>query len=312
MQNENEQLTSTTALRPISDVLSSLHLSGLESKLTESDQNLSTTGKAVAIHEQTGKQPSEIVLGNLRNIAQNMLNGNLVDDKMLETSLVQHFGQLRFSTKAKLKHKYGKDGYDCEIEGYDVKLDELYDREMKIFDALEFLNRPASADFIAKNVGKLRVAMARAGEGNDDLTLLIHTYAEYLAEFPPDVVKAVCDKIINNNKWFPLIRDMRIEMLRMVKFRRAIFESFQMCRNPLLSNQAKMRQIAADPRSKLYWKELSKSQWMPLHYDQAISEMEEMLKLAKAGKTQTPMTDWEAKICQFRKEKENIANSIAC
>lgn len=304
MQNENESPpTSTTALRPISDVLNSLLPSASEPKSEGCEQNSSITGKAMVVQKPIGKPPSEIVLGSLRNIAQNMLNGNLVDDKMLEMLLVQHFGQSRFSTGAKLKHKYGKDGYDCEIEGYDVKLDGLSDSEMKLFDALEFLNKPAQPDFIAKNLAKLRIVMARAGESNDDLTLLIHTYAEHLAEFPPDVVKAVCEKIINNNKWFPLVSDMRIEMLRLVKFRRAILESFEMCRNPLLAQQAELKRIAADPRLKLHWKEFPKSKWMAFHYDQAIADMEGMMAMAQEGKTQTPLAEWQAKVDQFKAEK---------
>lgn len=194
--------------------------------------------------------------------------------------LAQHFGSSRFVSKTKVNHVYGKDGgYDCEVVGYDLTLDELADSEMSLFDAIEFLNRPAAPDFIAKNIARLRTVMARAAESNQDITILIDTYSECLAQFPPDVVKAICDKIMNERKWFPLISEMSKDMLALVSYRRALLKMFEEKRNPLLANK-RAAQIEADPRLGVHWKYLAQNVWLPQHYDWWVGEAEDMLRMA--------------------------------
>lgn len=146
--NANHQNSFPKTLGQILDALPSLE----NSNSTQSGNagNLSITGAARERSRQIGKPLSETVLDSLRNIAQSVNSGKPMDDQALEMLLVQHFGSSRLVIKKRLKHTYGTNGYDGDIEGYDIGLDYLADCEMKVFDALEFLNRSARPDFVAK------------------------------------------------------------------------------------------------------------------------------------------------------------------
>lgn len=305
MQNpdaqENNQATSIAGFRPISTVLNSLPISGLKTS-NDTPTNSSTTGKGVANLVQTGKPPSAIVLDKLRNIAQSVNNGQLMDDQEFKTSLLQHFGPSRFASNAKLKHIYGDD-YDCQVSNYEITLDALHDGEMKLYDAVEFLNRPAAYDLVAKQLAKVRVVMARRGESKDDLTILIDTYAEHLMEFPPDIVVAACKKIIDDGKWFPLVSQIRAEMQSMVRFRRAVWTKFQELRNPLLAKKAEERRLAADPRLNQHWKSIPKKDWLPQHFEWAVEEVQKMLDLARQNPTMLNVPMWEEELAKLKNEQ---------
>lgn len=308
MTDQNDQYgnhpSSMMGLRPISDVLNSLPISASSTEIsTEPSRNLSTIGNPVDAQCPTGKRPSETVLGSLRNIAQNVLNGKMMDDETFRTLLVQHFGSSRLTSITKLKHCY-TDGYECKVDGYEISLDALHDSEMDLFSAVEFLNRPAKKDFIAKELARVRVVMARRAESNDDLALLIDTYANHLAEFPPDVVKAACEKIIDNAKWFPLVSEMRAEMARLVRYRRAVMQCFEEIRNPLLAGRATQRRLASDPRCHQHWRDLPKKDWLHCHFDWAIGEAEKMLETARANPQFFSADDWEKRIAGLKRDKE--------
>ena len=301
--HENQPPTSMTGLRQISTVLNSLPISA--SNPTEPQKNLSIIGNQPESQCAIGKPPSAIVLDSLRSIAQNVIQGRLMDDQMLETLLAQHFGSQRFETKSKLKHVYGENGYDSYIETYAVKLDHIFDNEMKLYDAVEFLNRPASRDFVERQVARLRVVMARISESNDDLALLLDTYGAHLSEFPPDIVKAVCDKIIDDRKWFPLVSEMRQEMQRLVQFRKSIWNKFQALRNSLLAAQEKQKQLEADPRLGTHFKALPRSQWLPQHYAWWIEDAERMLELAVQNPSIYNPESWMKEISRRHTEAQN-------
>jgi len=135
-------------------------------------EDSSTTGLEKAKPVPTGKPLSEHGLTTLRNIARSASSGTLMDDKALEMLLVQLLTSSRFVSKAKVSHVYGDGGgYDVEVVGYEIALDALHDGELKLYDALEFLNRPATPDFVAKQVGRLQAVMARRSESNSDLAV---------------------------------------------------------------------------------------------------------------------------------------------
>ena len=227
MQNQHEENPQPSSPKSLSQILEGLPFAqSLVSNLTEQAENSSTTGKGVARREPTGKPPTEIVLGSLRTIAKNALAGTLVDDKQLAGLLTQHFGSERFEAKEKLKHKYGEGGYECESRGFELSLDCLHDNEMGLFDAVDYLNKPAAPTVVAKLVARMRSVLARRNDNSEDMVLLIDTYADHLERYPPDVVYKVVDDIIATRTWFPKIAELKNEMDKMVRFRRAVLELF--------------------------------------------------------------------------------------
>src|ERR1700704_1467347 len=172
----------------------------------------SITGAGAVMLVPIGKPPSETVLGKLRNIAQSVSKGSLMDDRELEMSLAQHFGS-RLVCKKKYERVYGADhGYDEKVSGNDVTDENFADAEMKLFDAIDFLNKPASPQFVAGKLAQLRAVMARASESQNDIEIVIATYAEHIRQYPQDIVAYVIDRCIHTRKWFPLISELCAEM----------------------------------------------------------------------------------------------------
>lgn len=141
--------------------------------------------------------------------------------------LGQHFGPQRFCAKEKINHVYGPEGYDCVSDGWLVELDDLGNDEMKLFDALDYLNRPSEAGFVAGKMAQLRAVMARSNESQNDIQLVIATYAEHLEKYPPDVVAYVIDKTIATKKWFPLVSELIKECDSLVALRKKILKAFE-------------------------------------------------------------------------------------
>lgn len=239
MQNQNADTNRQhSSPRSLSEILNRSHLlSSSESTSTKNSENSLTITSQKERPAQTGKPLSEHGLNALRNIAASVSKGHLMDDKELGTLLEQHFGPQRYCAKEKVKHVYSENGYDCITEGHEITLDALHNNEMKLFDALEFLNRKATPEFVAGKLAQLRAVMARASESQNDIQLVMATYAEHLQEYPPDIVAYVVDKTIATKKWFPLVSELRKEMETMVSFRRSILNAFERCRNPMLSNK---------------------------------------------------------------------------
>ena len=153
---------------------------------------------------------------------------------MLETLLAQHFGQ-RISVKKIYEPVYGRPGgYDEDFKGYAVTLDVLADCEMQFFDAFDFFNKPAKISFIDGKIAQMRAVMARQNESNNDIALVIATYADHIGQYPPDIVAHVIDKFIGTRKWFPGIPDLRKEMDDLMSLRRNVLQAFERCRNPLM------------------------------------------------------------------------------
>jgi hypothetical protein len=277
-QDENREPSYPKNLGQILDALPSPANSASMSKAPAG--NSLTIGREEGRPAPIGKPPSETVLETLRNIAQNVSNGRPMDDQTLEMSLVQHFGSSRIECKKKFSHVYGTDGgYDREVERYEISLDCIHDCEMKLFDALEFLNRPARGDFVAKQIGRLRAVMARRAESNEDIAVVIDVYTDHLEKYPPDVIAAVCSQIIERGKWFPLVSDLVKQCDALVAFRRAIMRCFEDARNPLLAKKTEAKRIAADPRLGMHWKELpDKKTWLPCHWDWYLGDAEYMIK----------------------------------
>lgn len=165
--------------------------------------------------------------------------------------LEQHFGPQRFCAKEKIRHVYGPDGYDCVSEGWLTTLDGLADSEMKLFDALDFLNRPAEIGFVAGKMAQLRAVMARANESANDIQLVIATFAEHLEKFPPDIVAYVIDKTISTKKWFPLVSELIAECDKLVSLRKNIMKAFENSRRKQIGQAFRqIEQQGVEPKQK--------------------------------------------------------------
>jgi hypothetical protein len=290
-EEENRQPSYPKTLGQILDALPSQGNS--DSMQSASAENLSITGAVAVMPAQIGKLPSETVLGKLRNIAQNVSGGRLMDDQELEMSLAQHFGS-RLECKKKLDHSYGADGgYNSKVIGNEATVDRLDDCEMKLFDAIEFLNRPASPQFVAGKLAQLRAVMARASESQSDIEIVIATYTDHIRGYPADIVAYAIDRCIHTKKWFPLVSELCREMEDLVSFRRAILRCFEGARNPLLARKAEAKRIAADPRLEMSHRELEKKHWLNCHWRWYVEDAEHMAQLNRDNGRMTQADEWQ-------------------
>ncbi len=162
-----------------------------------------------------------------------------------------------------------------------VSIDGLGDADMKLFDAIDFLNRPASPQFVTGKLAQSRTAMARASESQNDIEIVIATYAEHIRQYPQDIVAYVIDRCIHTRKWFPLILELCAEMEGLASFRRAVRTAFEEARNPLLAGRVDVKRIAADPRLQMNFRELEKKDWLPIHWRWYIEDAEHMAQLSR-------------------------------
>lgn len=303
MADQNENLQPTYP-RTLGEILEALPLQA-NSVSTQSGnaESSSITGADAVTLAPIGKPPSETVLGKLRNIAQNVNRGSLMDDRELEMLLVQHFGS-RLVHKKKFDHVYRADGgYEPKVIGNDVSIDGLGDAEMKLFDAIDFLNKPASQQFVAGKLAQLRMVMARASESQNDIEIVIATYAEHIRRYPQDIVAHVIDRCIHTRKWFPLISELCSEMEAFASFRRAVRAAFEEARNPLLAGRIEAKRIAADPRLQMSFRELNKKDWLPIHWRWYVEDAEHMAQLSRDEGRATQAAEWQAIFEQRQREK---------
>jgi hypothetical protein len=77
------------------------------------------------------------------------------------------------------------------------------------YATLQQLCTPASPEFCAQEVGKLRVVMKHTKQQQDDIQLLVAAFTEELAAYPPDVVRHACHTWKCNNIWFPAWSELK-------------------------------------------------------------------------------------------------------
>jgi hypothetical protein len=287
----SQQLSSPRTLGEILDALPSLENS--DSTLTPNSAVSLITTSPSERPAPIGKPLSEHGLARLRSFAQSVQSGNLLDDQALGTLLVQHFGS-RLTCKREVDHNYSTDGgYDPKVMGVDVDIDDLGDAELKLFDAIDFFNKPADTAFIARKLAQLRAVMARASESQGDIEIVIATYAEHVSSYPRDIVGYVIDKCIHTRKWFPLVSELCSEMESLVAFRRAVRTAFEEARNPLLAGKAEAKRVAADPRLGMSHRELEKKDWLPCHWRWYVEDAEHMAQLNRDNGRMTQADEWQ-------------------
>lgn len=313
MQNQNELNPKSQSLsypKSLGEILNQSHsLEASTSTSNESKGNSLTITSPKERQGQIGKPLSEHGLTELRNMAQSVQQGQLLDDKKLETLLAQHFGSSRLEIKPIIDHNYSDGGgYKTTVLGHEITLDRLDDSEMKLFDAVDFFNRPSTPEYLAKYLARLSTVMARRSESNQDIAVLIDTYADRLAEYPPDVIKAVFDEIIDGKKWFPLVVEVKERAEELVSFRRNLLKCFEECRNPLLQKQKRVKQIESDARFMQHWKSLKRESWLEQHYIWWIEDAEDMINLAKKHPTNFKLKEWEDELKRRNEELNKFRN----
>lgn len=226
----NYQTTSRQMPIPLSSVLKSMSIANPSSEKFKTGQNPKDQ------NTQIGKPLSETALAALRNQADQAKRGIMVSDESLLQSLKQVLGS-RLATKKKYQPVYNRPGgYDEDFTGYAVSLDALHDSEMKLFDAIEFFNRPVDPHQVAditSMVTRMRVSLLRKAEDNNDAEMLVDTAIGVLSRYPFDIVMGLTNEWLTKRKFFPLPYEMVAELDLAVSLRRSLLSTFERIRNPL-------------------------------------------------------------------------------
>ena len=249
------------------------------------------------------------ILESLRFLAEATKRGELLSDESLKELLRQHFGSRLVITEV-VDHRYsGPNGYEPTRLGFRIDLDGLTDQEMKFYDAMEFFNRPATPEFIAGQIARLRVSMPRRAEENMDIELLVDVMVDDCREYPADVIAHVAKQWRLENRFFPIPKDFRAKLEQAMAFRRAIWECFQEKRNPLLAAKSEAKRIEADPRLQEHWKVLPRDQWLQIHYEWWVADAERMVALNNEHGRVNQADEWQVELERRRQEAQNHATT---
>ncbi len=288
MEKENCQQTLSQMPKALASVLNSVLTS--TSSLPNCETGPNQNDRAITI----GKPPSAIVLNGLRDIAREASTGTEVKDENLLALLRQHFGS-RLVTRQKTQEIYdGDGGYDWRISGYEIDLDGLDNQEMPFFDALEFFNKPAKPEAIAGCFAKMRTALLRRNETEQDIEILIDTMVDLCRPYPLDVILSVTRQWLKEKKFFPIPKEFIALCEEKILLRRALLKTFEECRNPLMASKREAKQIKADPRLGIHFKALEKKDWLPCHFEAWIAEAEKMADMYASNGNNTKADEWKA------------------
>ena len=296
MENDLSRRTGSPMPQPISSLLPSALTS------TPASENFSTGSNPSVPCMPTGKPLSATVLDGLRNLAASANRGELVSDEKLQESLTQAFGS-RIAIKKSWRRVYDKDGgYDEVPDGFRVRLDVLNDTEMKVFDALDFFNRPIQSEQVQAVTGmltRMRVSMLRRNENEDDIEMLIDTAMSVCIKYPFDVVMSLTEQWLTTRKFFPLPCEMKEELDDAVALRRSLLACFERTRQTTLAPSAKNLSL---PRKKDRH-DLPREKWTPQDWDAHIADAENMLNLARQNPTMFKVEDWHEEVSRRMGQK---------
>lgn len=112
-------------------------------------------------------------------------------------------------------------GWDCEFVGY-YQIDAP---EADVAEALMQTNAtliPVPGEVVKAELARLKVTTKSRAESGDDLKLTLAAYAEYLAEYPADVVVDALRWWARNEKWWPAWAELKELLDRRVRRRKAL------------------------------------------------------------------------------------------
>lgn len=188
---------------------------------TEQPQSSATTGRqslAARGSSSTGPQLGATAAGSLQSEAAET-------DRQLLASLPPSVAcALRERVVDRTTQAYG---FDCEFVGYalDRKIQE--DDRIATLARAEAALRPAPAEVVKSELARLKVTTKARAEAAEDLALTMAAYAEYLREYPADVVRDALRWWARNEKWWPAWAELKDLLERRVKRRRALAEALR-------------------------------------------------------------------------------------
>lgn len=232
-ENTNFPTTSSPMPKPLSSVLNSMSAS------MQHSQNCVTGQAQNGLATTIGKPPSEIVLGDLRSMAQAAREGMEVSDDKLRALLQLALGS-RLDIQDRIEQVYDQPGgYDEIHRGWNITLASLHDSEMALFDAVDYFNKPSNPKKIVSLVTRMRVMLMRRNEDNTDIEVLIDTLVDLCSEYPFDVVTATTRWWLKNKTFFPIPNEFIAEIEKRCQFRRQLQRAFERARNPLFLGVSK-------------------------------------------------------------------------
>lgn len=115
-------------------------------------------------------------------------------------------------------------GYDCEFAGYAL-VDSIpaLDRQRALGAVSEAL-APAAAAFVRQELARLRASTKARPEEADDLAMRFQVLADECGNYPSDVVRHALRGWANREVFFPALADIREELQRASRRRRALLE----------------------------------------------------------------------------------------
>jgi hypothetical protein len=108
-----------------------------------------------------------------------------------------------------------------ELVSYNVGEAPLEDIKRALWMVEQTL-RPAPSVTIVNELARLKVTTKSRAEAGEDLTLMLAAYAEYLSEYPSDVVVDAMRAWARNEKFWPAWSELKESLDWRVKKRRAI------------------------------------------------------------------------------------------
>lgn len=201
---------------------------------------------------------------------------------------MQHFGPSRYAAKEKLNRAF-------EVVDYKISFSGLAECEKPILEAIKFFNQPASPEFIAAKLARLRAVMARTAESQDDLAITLDTYSEFLAEYPPDAVAQVVNQFIRTKKWFPTVSELVADLDAVVSFRRRLLDAFQRpSARGLPKNETKA--ITGDPRGFFDYRAEPRERWSEGHYQAWVDDAKAMAERKDLAEMGLSAESWKAEL----------------
>lgn len=209
-----------------------------------------------------------------------------MNDQALHRLLKQHCGSL-LDMQQKTKIKYSEVG-DCDFEelGWDVVSNEPPPAE--IFDIMEYFNRPASPDFVAANLSRLRITLIRRAESESDMELLIDTLYGLIKGYPADLIALAANRWLREERFFPLPKEFCDFIEARVAFRRAVLDG--------LKAGPKALPPPPPPMAEADWRDLPRLRWDAACWAAYVAEARGMVKLAEENPGSLDLEGWLAEV----------------
>jgi len=131
---------------------------------------------------------------------------------------------LRETTKDFIDPVYG---FDSEFTGYALAAQVMApDREVAIA-RVEAALTPAQPTMVRMELARLRASTKARVQPGDDLTMILQVLAEECQDYPPDVVRYALRQWAKREVFFPALAELRDELQRHCKRRRALLEALR-------------------------------------------------------------------------------------